>query len=604
LAWSDAELGIGIGWMYPGDSIIRGKKYIPNVNIPNDNNYTTLLYPEFNRYSRVGFGEDEAGLVFVGKLSNAVNDTNTHIFYTRVRVDSTGNIEYFLPQNICYGTSDSLHYDITNKITMVTSGSIGTYHRNPKIIRNIAEYNMPNQIDNKAGNLAYKMDRIVWEANDQEGKSIIQMVGYDFEDAVIMDSLGIHYEPYCYTTKIPTIIRALDGNLEHPSITQGTMKWQPYFNGLDTIQINTYYNDSAMVMTFGGFDSLMYQIPQNYWTLTNGGMFDLQTIPNINQLTATGKYPTLPTLATVKDDSLYQYLRIFYQDDSSNGRESTEYFAKSQYFNKGYNLFFGINSSNQKSKLFTPIVTMNEKGTLEYPKMKIYDNVRGQYRLRDTIATEWFEVSGMKSIDYIEKGDLNKDYSMQIQRQRDGKLYPLSLSKESDNKMRIKTKMLLNGKKDKYRLIWIADRSKLKVTEQLVIGKLAEKAMLDGELENRELGKEIAVGTDEILDLNNESYATNDTKMQLLAYPNPVNDELFVIVYLPQTDVMKGEDSGEINVRLYDVQGKEVFTQATNPGQIIRISTKEMANGTYYLRAIPTNNHQLPIELQNIIIQK
>ncbi len=247
---------------------------------------------------------------------------------------------------------------------------------------------------------------------------------------------------------------------------------------------------------------------------------------------------------------------------------------------------------------------MNEKGTLEYPKMKIYDNVRGQYRLRDTIATEWFEVSGMKSIDYIEKGDLNKDYSMQIQRQRDGKLYPLSLSKESDNKMRIKTKMLLNGKKDKYRMIWIADRSKLKVTEQLVIGKLAEKAMLDGELENRELGKEIAVGTDEILDLNNESYATNDTKMQLLAYPNPVNDELFVIVYLPQTDVMKGEDSGEINVRLYDVQGKEVFTQATNPGQIIRISTKEMANGTYYLRAIPTNNRQLPIELQNIIIQK
>ena len=60
----------------------------------------------------------------------------------------------------------------------------------------------------------------------------------------------------------------------------------------------------------------------------------------------------------------------------------------------------------------------------------------------------------------------------------------------------------------------------------------------------------------------------------------------------------------EINVRLYDVQGKEIFTQTANPGQIIRISTKEMANGTYYLRAIPTNNRQLPIELQNIIIQK
>ena len=60
----------------------------------------------------------------------------------------------------------------------------------------------------------------------------------------------------------------------------------------------------------------------------------------------------------------------------------------------------------------------------------------------------------------------------------------------------------------------------------------------------------------------------------------------------------------EINVRLYDVQGKEVFTQTANPGQIIRISTKEMSNGTYFLRAIPSNNHQLPIELQNIIIQK
>ncbi len=180
ITWTDAQQGIGIAWMYPQDSILRGITYIPYVMMPNIGLYNCLLNPEFNRYSRISLGEDECALVFEGRTSKTLDDSTSQIFYTRVKVDTLGNIVTFLPELVCNQTSSLMTKDASNKICMVTAQSMGRRHQNARIIRNVAHYTMPNVIDNLPNGLSTKMDRIVWESVNPEGRKMIQIVGYDF----------------------------------------------------------------------------------------------------------------------------------------------------------------------------------------------------------------------------------------------------------------------------------------------------------------------------------------------------------------------------------------------------------------------------------------
>jgi len=597
IAWSDALQGIGIGWQYPGDSVLNGVTYIPYVRMPNNDVYSTLMYPELNRYSRVDYGEDEAALVFVGKKLATLDDSTNQIFYTRIKVDSLGNIVHFLPQMQCNQSSDQMQYDTTGTLAMVSHTALGSRHKNPQIIRNVSQYQMPNVLDNLTGNLAIKMDRIVWEAENEEGKGIVQYSGFDFQDI----QSGLNWEPYCYFTTMPTQISSMEGNVIHPSIAQGIMRDQTVINGLDTVTLKTYYNDSAMVMTFGANDSLIYHIPHNFWTLMYAGNYSLIDIPNINLLTAKGTDPVLPIVQTVKDDSLYQYMKVFYLNDSSYTQQSSQYFYKRQNFSKQYHQFFGIANKDKQTRWFTPIVLTNEQGQIENPKIYTHKQEGNRLVSRDTIVTDWFEVGTIKSIDFIEKGNLIGDYAIKVQRQRDGRILPLQNPNQSDNKFRIKTKMLLNGKNDKYRVMWIKDKENAQYVQQLVIGDISQRAELDGILEERELGKFGDVQAEEFIDLNEETYANKENILGLSVYPNPAKDELYIVCYLPRTLVQ--DMKSDLILKLFDNLGREVFTKEIKAGQIIRIPTDNLQTGSY-VKVFQNNQTLLPAEVKNVIIER
>jgi hypothetical protein len=562
--------------------------------MPNNEMYPTLLFPELNRYSRVSYGEDEAALVFVGKKSATLDDSTNQIFYTRIKVDSLGNIVHFLPQIQCSQTSNQMQYDSSGSVAMVSYIGMGKKHKNPQIIRNVAVYQMPNILDNQPGNLAYKMDRIVWESENEINNKIVQYAGFDFQDV----QAGLNWLPYCYFTRIPTIISSIDGNVLHPSIAQGIMRDQ--IIGIDTLK--TYYNDSAMVMAFGANDSLLYQVPHNFWTLLSGGNFNLQDLPNLNLLAAKGTDPVLPTIQSVKDDSLYKYMKVFYLDDSSYTQQSSQYFFKRQNFSKQYHQFFGVTNKSKKVRWFTPLALTDDKGQLQTPKIYTHTQVGNRLVPRDTIITDWFEVSSIKSVDYIEKGNLNEDYSIKIQRERDGKIYSLQNSEQNDNKFRIKTKMLLNGKNERFRIIWVINKENARFAEQIVIGDIAQRAELDGMLEERELSKLSDVQAEEFIDLNEETYSNKENKLGLSVYPNPANDELYVVCYLPRTNI--NEIKSDLNLKIYDNLGKEVYAKQIKAGQVTRIETNQFLNGNYFVKVYQQDQTTIPAEIRNVIIQK
>ena len=221
---------------------------------------------------------------------------------------------------------------------------------------------------------------------------------------------------------------------------------------------------------------------------------------------------------------------------------------------------------------------------------------------RDTIITDWFEVKDIKSLDYIERGNLTEDYSMKIQRQRDGKIYSLQNSNNNDNKYRIKTKMLLNGKSEKYRILWVINKENAQFIEQIVIGDIAQRAELDGILEERELGKFGDVNAEEFVDLNEETYNNTTNKLGLSVYPNPANDELYVVCYLPRTLVQ--DMKSDLILKLYDNLGHEVYTNPIKAGQIIRIATDKFQSGSYYVKVFQADQTLVPAEVKNVIIQK
>lgn len=595
-AWSDARNGICYGWKAPQDAYFARLGTVPALNFTNSN-FNCFLHPELNRYSRIDEGEDEAAIVFEGKTSKTLDSASLQVFYTRLKKTLNGLQNYISIIPYPGSPAAPITADLTNKVIWQSANMPQTaIHHLPKIHRNIAKYEMPNTLDTGLTTLQLKMDRIYWSAEDQlnNNNGVILTDGYDLIDSLYR---AIWYPKY-YIGQMPSVILNSNGWVTDPTFAQGVMKDQ-IVNG-DTLK--TYYNDSAMVLSFTADGNRIFNLPHNYWTFMNPIGIDITSSPNLNEFINTGTEPTLPAIPMVKDDSLYSFMRTFYLDDSSNTMESRENFFKTQLFTKKYHSFFGIANKDKKARWFTPIALTDEQGQIQRPKVYTHRQDGNRLIPRDTIITDWFEVGTIKSIDFIEKGNLTEDYSMKIQRQSDGKIYSLQNSEHNDNKFRIRTKMLLNGKNDKYRLVWTINKTNAKFMEQIVIGDIAQRAELDGNLEQRELGKLGDVKAEEFIDLNQETYANKENKLGLSVYPNPANDELYVVCYLPRTQI--AELKSELNLKLFDNLGKEVFSKEIKAGQITRIPTDKLQSGNYFVKVFQTDQTTIPAEVRNVIIQK
>ncbi len=392
----------------------------------------------------------------------------------------------------------------------------------------------------------------------------------------------------------------MEGNVQTPSVAQGTMKWQEVVQGLDTFHLRTFYNDSAMVMAFSANDSLIYQLPQNFWSLMQGMDYTLDQVPNLNLLSSKGYNPSITTIPSVKDDSLYQYMRIFYETDSLD-ESSTQYFYKQVGFNDKHTMMFGYNTSDGKSQWFSPIMFMDEKG-ITTPKIKVFAENNRKKEIQDTITTEWFTIGQIKDMHFIEKGNLTTGWKMQLQRKTDKKQWDIATEKLSNKNYNLHKKLFINGKNDEYRIVWYRTNQSVQAAEMLVIGNIPAKMQLNIDRDEG-LGKMIAEAED-VLDLSGESCAGIDSRMKLIAYPNPAREELNVIVYLPKNETMKRSYSNKVEVKLYNLQGEAVYETKTKAGEIITIKTVGLPKGAYYLQAINIENERNQmLENQSIIIE-
>jgi len=60
----------------------------------------------------------------------------------------------------------------------------------------------------------------------------------------------------------------------------------------------------------------------------------------------------------------------------------------------------------------------------------------------------------------------------------------------------------------------------------------------------------------------------------------------------------------ELNLKLYDNLGKEVYSKVIKAGQIIRIPTDNFLSGNYFVKVFQQDQTTIPAEVRSVIIQK
>lgn len=246
-------------------------------------------------------------------------------------------------------------------------------------------------------------------------------------------------------------------------------------------------------------------------------------------------------------------------------------------------MMFGYNTVDGKSQWFSPIMFMDEKG-ITTPKIKVFKENNNKKEILDTITTEWFTIGQIKDMHFIEKGNLTTGWKMQLQRKSDKKQWDIATEKLSNKNYNLHKKLFINGKNDEYRIIWYRTNQSVQAAEMLVIGNIPAKMQLNVDRDEG-LGKMLAEAED-LIDLSGESYAGIDSRMKLIAYPNPAREELNVIVYLPKNEIMKRSYSSMVKVKLFNLQGEVVYETKTKAGEVINIQTEGLPKGAYYLQAI------------------
>jgi hypothetical protein len=87
--------------------------------------------------------------------------------------------------------------------------------------------------------------------------------------------------------------------------------------------------------------------------------------------------------------------------------------------------------------------------------------------------------------------------------------------------------------------------------------------------------------------LKQVGFATDPIKWQIAAYPNPVQDKLWIQFDLPEAK--------DFNIEISDVNGRLVsqkeYTQLT-PGEVIPVDVSALGHGMYFFRVTTTDRRQ------------
>ena len=279
--------------------------------------------------------------------------------------------------------------------------------------------------------------------------------------------------------------------------------------------------------------------------------------------------------------------RVIYQSDSNKINNSMKYFLAKGTSDKKYVYpFFNVIEKETGNKTsFSPVYLSDIENPAEVRAPKIITLIsdeKGKKAL-DTISSSWFRINNVKNLAFLTSNSDTNFVQIQLERKSDGKKYKIPVKYFSKDLYSFNKMMLLNGRNDFYRVIWVRHPKNTFITEELMISEPFDFMRADTS-SDKNLSKSNLIN-EQFIDLSGQEANITDN-IGLMVYPNPVGEVLYAAASLPAgLYSYSRRQPYRIRYTLSNSIGDISLIQEAAPGDVIQFSTSELPSGAYFLRA-------------------
>ncbi len=497
-------------------------------------------HPSLNTYSRLS-GEDECALVWEeSRISYGMpsDDHNWHIYYTQLRHNGLGLLDYGLPtyKTDCTSILDTCTFDIgsyAKKVRVSRYSKVNDgyqVHKMPSVVRDLQETNTGT-----------KWDNVVWSGqNGTASGGLCTSTTGILSEAVwsINDSLKAAVNNRLYSCLF---------EFSNPSMT-----WA-----------SSYTHDSDIVINFDADypplgDWTIGHIAKSYWHMATPCY-----------LLGGGHHPHLSASPIVFDNVQWMQVRRLASQGLAS-ENSPLYTSVKRLFKTGIDDFIGVfklvgyeGASGGFS--VCDYTEESENGTMSPLFYGMRERVPS-----DTIFSNWFVVNNKKLLRFMMKGNYDGIAHMYVENQRTGLSEYVDLSKvvpDTIQGVQVGAYSVVNGGADTYRVLLVKGQSDAVYREDQYIDFSRFGYSKTASDESVEYAVDLA------------TVSGMNADCGLRVYPNPAEDEAFFEVgRVANGHAIKFQT---LQVRVSDVTGSVVQTFEIKAGETLRVSVVDLSPGVY-----------------------
>lgn len=364
----------------------------------------------------------------------------------------------------------------------------------------------------------------------------------------------------------------MDYNLRNPVVSQGSSGTLENHQGpaiLETIIEDTCPSGSS-------FEKKVLHIPYDYFITEPPSTEIIHSGANLVQLS---RRP----FVSIQND-WWQNLRLMQIDTSiAEFCTSTRMFWRKQTDDLKPYVFFGYCDTSGASTLTNISLDGNP---IKWSLKKIFPELDPTNRYiflpfvrRDTFYTEWFSPRDVSTLNLILNRTSNASLNVSIQRKSDGRTLLLPASLEPAPKVRNLVFQLLNRTPDeKYRLVIFKNNPATDFCQQII---------LMPEILDEILPRVGVTQSETAVDLGSMGLNENiSDDIQILAFPNPANDAVYIVTYLPVKCLKRNtKNDKKVRMHIFNALGEKKFEAEAVSGEPVFVSTLDWSNGIYYIIA-------------------
>lgn len=509
------------------------------------NHKADARHPSVNTYSSFE-NDDECALVWqeMNVDSAYIPNTDTtwrgwHIYYTHLR--ELSGIYHDVPETDWMYNSGNLYPNNASTIYRVSVNPTQIqgyhYHTLPSVLR------LPTQHP-----YIKRMDKILWQADNSNPCSgytqprtgmFMQQVWTERKNNASYDSLFSRYNNTIFSCVTP-----------HGNIT-GTTAKSTYMGG----------TDSTLIINFDLFD---------YRWMGHITMSDLTFTSNLEYIYE-AKRSQLSHTPYLHDDWEWKSIRRLYNSPLLAANEpiisSAEYLLKrSNLTEPSHYVLSGYRLANSRFALADIISNSSESSMRAGRRSK-----QERTSLRDSLASDWFNVYQDKIIKFVISDNDYDVVTMSIENKRTQQRVPINvraLSPQDGRRIKAGRIVLRNGGGDEYRFVLGKANEQAQYFEDVYIGDIPEL-----------MGK-ATTEDDYVVDVS-QTLLTKESK-QLFVYPNPANKEILIRFEGLLSDI--ADRNFDYVLEFTDALGKTILKQNIKAKETLTLNIQNYVEGIYYFR--------------------